>query len=105
VPPRPVPTAAAPSPARPPEPRRESVRDPAPPRRDDPALASRDGGGRGGWLSDLLIRASREDDDLPRTGSNLQLGIMAAAVFLLGAGAVVIAAARARSREENELLL
>jgi hypothetical protein len=57
-------TPATPALTRTPEPRRE-LRDPAPARRDEPP-APREGGGSGGWLSDLLIRASRDEDELPR---------------------------------------
>ncbi|MDN3239020.1 MSCRAMM family protein [Glycomyces tritici] len=44
------------------------------------------------------------DDDLPLTGESLYIVVVAAAVFLLGAGAVMIAAVRARSREDAEPL-
>jgi hypothetical protein len=60
--------------------------------------------GEPGGSPDDAPAAAAHDDDLPRTGANLHFGIMAAAVFLLGAGAVMIAAARARSREETEPL-
>jgi hypothetical protein len=33
----------------------------------------REGAGRGGWLSDLLVRASREDDDTSRGGPGASL--------------------------------
>ncbi|MFC3492943.1 MSCRAMM family protein [Glycomyces rhizosphaerae] len=41
------------------------------------------------------------EDDLPRTGTSLHIGLITA-VFLLAAGAVMVAAARARSGEEDE---
>jgi hypothetical protein len=43
-------------------------------------------------------------DDLPHTGMNLRIGLMSA-LFLLAAGAVMIAAARARRDEDTGLML
>ncbi|GAA2128929.1 MSCRAMM family protein [Glycomyces algeriensis] len=57
-----------------------------------------------GGSPDDAPAAAAQDDDLPRTGATLYIGIVAAAVFLLGAGAVMVAAARARNREETEPL-